>query len=389
MIGLVLLGTPARGQPVLTLTPGGAARGFTLTTFASGFPHVLTDFSTGDFGPFNAVYRPDGHVLVDDVNNANGSSSVYLFPSHADGQIASTISASYPVGTEVRGMAQIQVGTDYNYYMALSGPGQVAQIGPDGAFMRNVFSLPGANQVSAFPGLSLAPPGPYTGHLFVDSPFSGGQIWDINPSTGAGHLFAQLGASGTVDIDGMTFSPDGSILYVASRSGGSGVPANTIRAFNVGNPAMFTDIPGAPASLLDGISIGLGTLNGYLYANYNDGTLWEIGLPGGPHAGALTEIASGGSRGDFVAMDPAVYSGGTFGFPSLLVTQTDRVMRLDPPGGGFFVSNVDSLSIVPEPNSALLLVLGLGSVMILAPRRAAGVIPFFTRRRIAPGESRR
>jgi YVTN family beta-propeller protein len=191
----------------------------------------------------------------------------------------------------------------------------------------------------------------------VDTPVNGGQIWEINPDTNATSLFTSFAANGTVDIDQITFSPEGSLLYVANRGN------NTVRAIDVANPGAFADIPGAPASGIDGISLGLGTLNGYMYLNYNDGTYWEIGLPGGPHAGSLTQIFSGGTRGDFTFMDPAVYSGGPFGFPSLLITQTSEIDRLDPPGGGFWVSNYDAIKIgtpnSPEPATWLLAAIGM------------------------------
>src|SRR6185295_3579121 len=91
-------------------------------------------------------------------------------------------------------------------------------------------------------------------------------------------------------------------------------------------------LPGGPGP--DGTSIGLGVLTGYIYTNCNNGEVWELGLPGGPAPNSLTLIASGGSVGDFIAADPNVYSSG--GYPTMLLTQTDRIMRLGGTGGGFF-----------------------------------------------------
>ena len=57
---------------------------------------------------------------------------------------------------------------------------------------------------------------------------------------------------------------------------------------------------------------------GDLFVNTNGGTVVEANLA----TAAQTVIASGGSRGDWVTVDP---SNGT-----LLLTQTDRIMRLTP-----------------------------------------------------------
>jgi hypothetical protein len=72
----------------------------------------------------------------------------------------------------------------------------------------------------------------------------------------------------------------------------------------------------------------------------NDGNLFEIDLA----TKAQTLIGSGGSRGDFARADP--YNG------SMLLTQTDSVLRLTPPPGGGFGSPV------PEPSKLVLVACG-------------------------------
>ena len=350
---------------VLALTPAAAVRGFTLTTWASGFPSI------GNIGPLNIAYRPDGKVLVD-----NNDGSIYQFPVNADNQDATVtpISANYGAAFVPRGMAQTLFG---KYYLAQSNDaGRVVEIDQNGTLVNGVFNLAHANEISVFPTTTLASVDPNANHLFVDTPVNGGQIWNVDPANPAGAtLFAQYAATGTVDIDGMTFSPDGAYLYVANRSGGQGTTGNSIRKYQVANPAIFFDFAGpAGETGLDGIGIGVGNLDGYVYLNYNDGTLWEAGTPLGPHAGEMTEIATAGTRGDFVAMNVDLFSGsiglGTR-YPSLMITQTDRIMRLDPPGGGFFVSNMPLAPLVPEPSTAMPLALALGCLFGIRDRRGS------------------
>jgi hypothetical protein len=141
-------------------------------------------------------------------------------------------------------------------------------------------------------------------------------------------LFVDVG--GASIPDGLTFSPNGVVLYVALIG-----PPSTLRAYDVPTAIQLFDqpIPGG----VDGTAIGIGSLTGYIYGNTNDGHVYEFGLPLGPEPGVLRLIAEGGSRGDFIAIDPDVNCGGPPGFPSLLLTQTDRLVRLcAPPGAGLF-----------------------------------------------------
>ena len=84
---------------------------------------------------------------------------------------------------------------------------------------------------------------------------------------------------------------------------------------------------GAISGGVDGIALGKGPVAGNLFVNTNGGTVVEVNLA----TAAQTLIASGGSRGDFVTVDP---NNGT-----LLVTQSDRIMRLVP--GVFAIPQLD------------------------------------------------
>ena len=114
--------------------------------------------------------------------------------------------------------------------------------------------------------------------------------------------------------DGLAFDPTTGILYAACDSDAEG---DRVEGFNVTTEALVFEsgtIAGGP----DGIALGTGPVAGDLFANTNGGTVVEMNQA----TAAQTIIASGGSRGDFVTVDP---NNGT-----LLVTQSDRIMRLAP-----------------------------------------------------------
>jgi hypothetical protein len=92
---------------------------------------------------------------------------------------------------------------------------------------------------------------------------------------------------------------------------------------------------------------------GDIISNDNDGTVWLIDTT----TGAGTEIASGGTRGDYVGMD------GTNG--SLFLSQTNEIFRLGCGDGCGFVG----VSGVPEPSSWAMLIIGFAGVGFMAYRR--------------------
>jgi hypothetical protein len=216
-------------------------------------------------------------------------------------------------------LSQILDAGQWRYFMGQRIRNMIVEVDQTGAWVQDIVP------VSIPSGMALYPPqgapSPLSGHMFVTDSLS--NIWDVDLQTKTKVAFVPSAGSGA---DGLSFSPSGATLYVAF------VVDNVIRAYDSSNGNLtWTSpvIPGGP----DGIAAGLGTLSGYLYCNFINGEVWEIGSPGGPHDGQLNKLAEGGSRGDFIAVDPNVYSGGAF--PSLLLTQTDRIMRLDPPGGGW------------------------------------------------------
>ena len=192
-----------------------------------------------------------------------------------------------------------------NIYMNLGELNEVGLINPDGTLKKVVTNLPNADAMTI---------DPLDGHLIVSA--FGSAIYDVDPVAGTASVLLNVAA------DGLAFDPVSGILYAAIYPASG--PGNEVKGFDIKSKAVVFDsgtITGGP----DGIALGAGTLAGNIFVNTNSGTLVEVNLK----TAAQTLIASGGSRGDFVTADP---NNGT-----LLVSQSDRLLRLTGPAGGGFV----------------------------------------------------
>ncbi len=297
------------GPPVLNLTPAGRAAGFTLSTFATGFPQRIDGF-----GPAGITFPASGGVLV-----ADAPGNVRLFPSDTDGQNVTQASPAASYGdSSASGLARV----GNSLYLMMGGLNQVARVNANGTVAQVIASVPGADGVTV---------DTLNGHLFVSS--FNGPIYDVDPVAGTATPFLQ------VPSDGLAFDAATGILYAALYSDAG--PGYRVQGFNIASKAKVFD-SGPIMSGPDGVALGIGAMAGNLFVNTNGGTVVEINL----QTNAQTIIASGGSRGDFVTVDP---SNGT-----LLVTQSDRIMRLAAPSNGGSGSNplatLTQLSSSPGPS---------------------------------------
>jgi hypothetical protein len=309
---ILLLGSAGPAHADLALTQAGLDQRFSLTTFATGFPNIY------DIGPLGIVFPAGGGVLVSDYPG-----NVRLFPSNSDGQVAGPVVQNYGLGN-ADGMAQV----GNAIYVAQQLRGAIVQLNPDGTWKRDV-----ATGLTFPTGIAA---NPANGHLIVSTASTVNKVFDVNPTTGTSVPIINA------ELDGLTISPDGSKLYAASENG-------HLVGYELATGKQIFDSGFIPGQI-DGASLGTGILAGNIFVNTNFGTVVEVNLA----TGLQTLIAAGGSRGDFVTVDP------TNG--SLLLTQTDSILRLTPPpGGGFGGFNPGPADpLVPAPSTFALLALGGG-----------------------------
>ncbi len=301
---VVSAGSAARAD--LTLTPAGVSRGFTLTTFASGFS------SSGGVGPVAIDYQNDGSILVSSLVG----NKIQRFANIDNQSAASAPQINYPSDEFPHGIAHI----GSTVYVSRFSSQTIVELNADGSINRTVATGLG-NARALLTNTS-------TGRLLTSTTTG---IRDVDPITGT---FTTLMNQ---EADGISLSADNSIVYGAMISGGL---SGHLVGYNTTSGAIVFD-SGFLSGGLDGTSVGYGQRAGFIYGNFNNGSVVEINLA----TLETTVIATGGSRGDFVSADPS-------GNGDLLLTQTDSVLRL---------------SGIPAPSAAALF--GLGGLLAARRRR--------------------
>jgi MYXO-CTERM domain-containing protein len=309
LVFATLLIAPARAKAGMVVTDAGLALGFRLSTFASDFPN------DGSTGPIGMGFNSTGGVLVGDFTGG-----LYQFATDTDGQSANGAVLVTDYGfSNAFGIAQLGGAI----YMTQQSNSDVVQINDDGTFNQLIATgIPLASGIVA---------DPLNGQLYV-STLGVGEILQVDPTSGNVTVF------NNASIDGLSISPDGSTLY------GAGEDGHVYGYSTIDGTQVFDSgfIDGGP----DGTALGVGRFAGNIFTNTNGGQVIEINL------GTLqtTLIADGGSRGDFVTIDP--------NDGSILLTQTDSILRLSI-----------GAEATPEPSTWAAGLIGAATLGLLARRK--------------------
>jgi hypothetical protein len=284
---------------VLTLTSASIRAGYGISTFATDF----TSQGAGA-GVLSVLFPDQGGVLVTDM-----SGNVRLFPNDSDGQSAAYVPPTQTFDlSDALGLAKVGA----NIYMTQESSGKVVQLNATGNYLKDI--------VGGNVGASGIVANPQNGHLFVDDGFN--SIFDVDPQARTSKMFVQS----SYDY-GLAISPDGKTLYAAD------FVDNHVFGYDTSSGRSVFDsgpIAGGPS----GLAIGTGRFGGHLYVSTTDGSLLDIDLSSRTQA----MLATGGQRGDFLTFDP--------NDDSLMVTQTDRIVRIKFPTGPAVSFRIDAASSV-------------------------------------------
>lgn len=306
---LYVLGTLA--TIVVSLAPAPAraqqATGYKVTDFATGFPN--SGLPNGA-GPIGLAFNASGDLFVMDYITG------FLYKFGPAGGVASAAVNATAISGAPAGLA---FSKDGSLFVARQSANDVLELDPSsGTIIRTVASsVPGATGIAT---------DPLSGDLFVSAPFVGfvARISSFAGGPGTVTTYASTGF-----VDGLAFGPDGT-LYAAL----SGTVAK-IAGTDSPTPGAVTRLP-VSVPFIDGTAISANPNVPFLYGNRNDGIITKVDLTTTPPT--LTNIFTGGSRGDFVAVGPD---------GCLYATQTDRILKvtnadgscLGPPLGPLFPSN--------------------------------------------------
>lgn len=315
-IGLLIAALLALGLPTVKSSESAfaytAGSGYAATDYVTGFP---TDNYAR--GPIGLAFDPAGNLYVIGLQDPLGSTSVlYKFgPGGGAASAAAIVGSNLPSYTF--GLA---FGSDGKLYASNLFNGTVIQLDTStGAVVRTV-----ANIGCFMRGIATDP---ISGDLFVAS------------SCGIERISNYASGPGTVTeytpslqkVDGINFGPDGT-LYAAS--GDTGSPVAIAGTASASPGAVLQVYPAIP--YLDGIGVAIpspSSHSGFLLVNRNDGTITKVDASTNP--ATLTDVFTGGSRGDFVTT-------GSDG--CLYATQTDRIIK---------VTNADGTCSLYPPDSFL------------------------------------
>ncbi len=268
-----------------------AASGYAFTNFATGFKPI------GCVSPLGITFDAAGNLFVMDAQTG----FLYKFGPQGGIADAGTQVNTTAIPGEQRGLV---FGKDGKLYLARGNANDIVELDPaTGAIKRTV-----ASGLNATTGLVTDP---LSGDLFVNVGNATNVLRIANPASATPTVttYASPGPA-----DGLTVAPDGTFFSALLFS--SNFDIVRIAGTNTPQPAATTVVTSVPSA--DGIAVAAnGNAPAFLFVNRNNGVITKVDLTTTPVV--LSDIFTGGSRGDFAAVGP---DGCFYG------TQSDRVIKV-------------------------------------------------------------
>ncbi len=296
-----------------------SAPDFAVQPFATGF----ASSASPAIGPVGLAFDSTNTLYVG--NYADG----FLYRFDATGGVASPATRLNGVSLGET-LVGVSFGKDGRLYAALPSDSRVVELDPStGAIVRAV-------TVDAPCPLALATD-PLSGDLFVSTGSCAKSVLRI--ADPARTPSVSLYTGGLCDPDGLVFAPDGT-LYAEDcgaiyQIAGTNTPG-------AGTAHAIASVPAA-----DGIALAAGSGLGVpttLFVNRTDGRITKVDLSTSPPV--YTDIMTGGTRGDLVAVGPD---------GCLYATQSDRILKVTGAGGSCSLlpsSALPLLSLAPTTPSS-------------------------------------
>jgi sugar lactone lactonase YvrE len=275
-----------------------AASGYSASDYATGFPVA----SCCGWGPIGVAFDSSDNLYVSDAADGH----IYRFQPGGGAAGAATRLTAEPLPGGLKGLA---FSSDGRLYLARGKTGDVVELDPStGAIRRTV-----AVDIPCATGLAVDPK---SGDLFVSQDDCAPGVLRIS-GFAAGPGTVKHYASTPCCADGLTFAPDGT-LYAAD--GGHVLEIGGTTSSTPGATRSIARVPHA-----DGVAIGAAGAgeSPFIVVNSTDGKVTRVDFARFPPT--QTTIVSGGTRGDFVAVDSR---------GCLYATQSSSVALITPPGPG-------------------------------------------------------
>ena len=306
LLGCSLLAVTSFGQTIASTT----IAGYAANDFATGFVNL------GGIGPIGLAFDGSGNLFVGNYTTG------FLYKFGPGGGVASAATQLNSVA-HVGAIAGLAFTKDGRLYLArqVAAGGDVVEVNPaNGAIIRRVALVLHAT------GLATDP---LSGDLFVSQAcLCDNAIFRIsNFAAGPGTVTVYA----AVASDGIAFGPDGTLYTTGRIIAGTNAPVPG---------AIISPLPNVPHA--DGMAISNDALAPFLYFNRQDGIITKLTPT------TITDIFTGGTRGDFATVGPD---------SCLYATQTDRIIKVTnadgtcvpPPLGQLFPPSSLVLSIDIKP----------------------------------------